>query len=425
MHMVTAVFGSSLWAVRASTFVAGVLIVPATYVMMRLYQGKDAALLSVALVSASSPLIEYSFNARGYSLEALLIVISATLAGFAVLRDSQGAWLALPVSASLALYAIPAAIYGVWGVFLYVLLARHEQWRKMLKLWAATAVLTVILYAPVVATVGLSAITNNQWVAPIARSTWPSAFASELRHLWTYWNMDLPAVLGFLVAAGALATLLNKGSRQSPPLSVFLCIVGVACAVTALQSVVPPRRSWLFLLPFWLSVSAAGCVASVRKLNQSYWLAPLLSVFVAAWMGATVLHYKSLRHSVSESVGCRSAESIVLDAKNQLSAGAQFISASVDFFDSSLDYQVRQHHISYRPSPTGGLLIVTPAGQPPERTLTLARLPANQVVSIVQIGKYEDADVYLGQRGAALPFTPRGTTEMGVYTSLVASEQAR
>ncbi len=416
MHISTSAFGACVWAVRLPTLMAGILLVPATYAMARLYHGKNAALMAVALVSASSPLIEYSFNARGYSLGALLFVTMIVLVGLAG-RGSAGAWLGLPAAAALALYAVPTMVYGVGGVFLYLLVSRINL-RRALCAMILTAVFTLVLYAPVLATIGFSAIADDKWIAPLAQDLLLPRFTSELLSLWVYWNLDLPVLISVLVGAGAIVALLHPRMLRLPLLAVLLCVAVVGCGLIAAQRVVPYRRTWLFLLPLFLAVAAAGWSVVIRKVGRAEILAAVLSLAVAGWMGTTVLSDKSLRHSGIESVGGRSAEQVVLGMKDHLLRGGQFICS--DYFDSSLDFYMVVHKIPYAPSPTGELLIVTPSGKSPERTLDLAGISPDNVPSIRQVARYEDADIYLGQRARSLPFRPSGSGEMGAFTALAA-----
>lgn len=414
MHLSTSVFGESLWALRLPTLISGILLVPATYAAIRVYHGKEAALLAAALVSASSPLIEYSFNARGYSLSALLFAAMVVLAGIATRRGMAGGWILLPVSAALAIYSVPTTVYGVCGVFLYLILATRA-WRRVLYAGVQTGLLTLALYTPVLATVGLSAITSNQWVAPVPGGLWLPTFAHEAQSLWNYWNMDLPSAVSVILGVGCLGLLVRKGSLAAP-LAIALCVMTVSFVLLRAQRVVPPRRTWLFLLPIVLGCCASGLSILIGKLRAPGWVPAIFSLALAAWMGLTVLTAKSLRHSTSESVGGGSAEAVVLGMKEHLSHGDQFVCAGADYFDSSLDYYMRLHRIPYHPSPNGHLLIVSPPGLGPERTLELAGIPRAEAGSIRPAAHYEEADVSYCDRGSGLPFNPRGSPGMGAFT---------
>ena len=413
MHCSTSLFGLSLWSVRLPTVIAGILLLPATYIAVRLYHGKNAALLASALIAASSPLIEYSFNARGYGFGALFMILMVLMIGMATVRASNGGWILLPVMAALALYSVPTMVYGVAGAFLYLLLSR-SAWRRTLIAMTATGALSVLFYAPVFATVGLSAMTNNKWTAAVPRNLWWPLFQKEIGSLWKYWNMDVPPFIVFLIVWGFLLNLASRKAVRLPPWALFALIVVVACVLVPIQGIVPPRRVWLFLLPLWLSSAGAGGMILIRASKHEDRATAILALIVSFWMGANVLNAKSLRHSGIESVGGRSSEAIVLAVKDRLAHGAQFICS--DFFDSPLDFEMTLHHIPYAPSPLGDLLIVTPKGKSPARTLELASIPENEVIGIHQIGSYEDEDVYAAKRGPGLPFVPRGTTEMGAFT---------
>ncbi len=412
MHISTSLFGASVWTVRLPTLIVGVFLIPATYAMTGLYHGKNAALIAAALVSASSPLIEYSFNARGYSLGALFFLLMIVFVGLAQ-RRMGGAWILLPVSAALSLYAVPTMVYGVGGVFLYLLLGRSEI-SKVLFAGFCTGLLTVVLYAPVLATVGPSAITSNKWVLPVPRNLWVSEFGRELMSLWIYWNLDLPRVITILLGVGIVAgVVFSPKTLRLPPLAAFFCVAAVAGVLLPLQRVVPFRRNWLFLLPLCFASAAVGLDTLIRKLRHSDVISATLAILVTAWMGGTVLAAKSLRNSGIEAAGGHGSEAIVLGMKDRLLNGDQFVCS--DSFDSPLDFEMYVHRIPYRPSAKGDLLIITPAGEPAERTLALAKVPRSEVLSIRKIAHYQDEDVYLGVRGPKLPFEPNGSAEMGEF----------
>ena len=180
------------------------------------------------------------------------------------------------------------------------------------------------------------------------------------------------------------------------------------------KGVVPPRRTWLSLLPMVLGTCAAGLSTLIRIVRGPAWLAAGCSCVLAAWMGITVLTAQSLLHYGLESMGGRSAEAVVLGMKEHLSHGDQFVCS--DYFDSSLDYYMRLHNISYHPSPNGHLLVVSPPGRGPERTLGLAGITSGEVGSIQRLAQFKEAEVYFCARGPSLQFNPRGSTEMGTFT---------
>ena len=410
-HLATSILGDASWVTRLPVFIAGVLLVPVTYAAVRLFTGKDAALLAAALVSSSSPLIEYSFNARGYGLGALLFVAAIALIGL-LLRGLSGAWILLPLTAALCLYSVPTMVYGVVGIYFYLLLWRRRDLRHTIAAIFATAALTLLLYAPVLLTFGPAAITGNRWVVPVPRYELGSDSLRELWSLWWYWNLDVPVLLSALILVAALTPLLLRGLRRSSPFApIFLLVAAAATALISIQLVVPPRRIWLFLLPVYFASAATGVNLFISR-ARFHELAALL---LAAVMGGSVLAHKSLRHDGIEATGLRSAGAIVLAARPFLEHGAQFI--CIENSDAGLAYVMRSQNIRYHPSASGDLLILAKKNQTPQDTLQQVGLPT-QVVGLHQVGSFEDANLYAARRAPQVPFALTLNDREGPFTFL-------
>ena len=76
IHVATVVLGNEPWVVRLGALAAGLGLIPAIYALTRRLCGPPEGLLAAALVAASEPLIDYSTNARGYTLVALVTVLA-------------------------------------------------------------------------------------------------------------------------------------------------------------------------------------------------------------------------------------------------------------------------------------------------------------------------------------------------------------
>ena len=179
VHLTTAVLGGSEWAVRLPAFVAGILLVPATYVAGRALHGKHAGLVAAALVAASSVLVEYSTNARGYTLLALCFVLLLAL-GTRLLRSSNPAeWLAFAVLGAIGLFTVPVMLYAFGALATWLglsfLIAGEGRLlrRRLLPSVAAAALLAAIAYAPIVAASGPSSLVGNEFVQSLTgASSW-------------------------------------------------------------------------------------------------------------------------------------------------------------------------------------------------------------------------------------------------------------
>src|SRR5947207_15045799 len=72
--------GNEPWSLRLPAFIAGTLLIPAAYLLAHRLYNRHAALLSAALVACSSILIEFTTNARGYTLICLITLLVFALA---------------------------------------------------------------------------------------------------------------------------------------------------------------------------------------------------------------------------------------------------------------------------------------------------------------------------------------------------------
>ena len=76
----TFIFGNHPWAIRLPAFVAGVAMIPMSYVAAKRFYGEGAGLITAAFVASSSVLVEFSTNARGYTLVAAIFLALILLA---------------------------------------------------------------------------------------------------------------------------------------------------------------------------------------------------------------------------------------------------------------------------------------------------------------------------------------------------------
>ena len=94
MHLSYGRFGISPAALRLPAFLVGVLVAPTAYLAGAQLYGRHAALLAAGLTAVSAQLVEFSTNARGYSIAAFLGVALLALAP-RVLRSTNLTWWAL------------------------------------------------------------------------------------------------------------------------------------------------------------------------------------------------------------------------------------------------------------------------------------------------------------------------------------------
>jgi hypothetical protein len=262
-HVSTRHFGSDPWAIRLPAFIAGCLLIPATYLAGRaLYRG-GAGLLAAGLVAGSSPLIDYSANARGYSLGALAFVLLLMLGRTMSLYPSVFAAMAFAVVAALGIWAVPTTALALGTVVLWLAVEtcvrrgrRPTRIAFLAAALVAAGVLTVVLYGPVLL-VGAAGLTNN--------SDYTTDLGTVIGDVAGQWTRDMPVVVIGLLAIGLVVGLVRHwrvSDVRVPPLGASVPVVLVALAAGRL---VQYPRTWLFLLPLAFITAAAGVVYAVAR----------------------------------------------------------------------------------------------------------------------------------------------------------------
>lgn len=266
IHAATARLGRAPWVIRLPALIAGVLLIPATYALVRRLAGRPAAPLAAALVAGSSPLISYSADGRGYTLLALCSTALAAVATRLADRERVRDWAAFALLGPLGFFAIPIMLYPYGGVVLWMILVRPRAGRgravrpdRLVLVVVISAAATLLLYLPVLARSGVEALVANRFVAPLPWHEVARALPATLVRAWRQWNADLPRPLGIALAAcaviGLVGAMRHRG-RRGRMFGLAGTILGWGLGVASLQRVAPYERVWLFLMPLY-----AGCVA--------------------------------------------------------------------------------------------------------------------------------------------------------------------
>jgi hypothetical protein len=120
------------------------------------------------------------------------------------------------------------------------------------------AILSFVLYVPVVVVSGPERLVANRFVEPLGGAELVRDLTTSLARTWSLWNRDLPwpAVLLLVVGVG-LQSAQDLRQRRAP---LALLAVGVSLGLVLVQRVAPFERVWLFLLPVYYVEGIAGLV---------------------------------------------------------------------------------------------------------------------------------------------------------------------
>ncbi|HEX6052624.1 MAG TPA: glycosyltransferase family 39 protein [Gemmatimonadaceae bacterium] len=280
--------GDDPWVLRLPAYVAGVAMIPMTYWVGRRVFGSTAAYVGTALVAGSGALVLYSTNARGYTMICAATLILAGLLLRLRERPSVTLWAAVVVVAALGMWTIPVMLLPAGGLASWFVLSalsddtserRGDLVRVGLAI-VATALLTALLYRPILSRHGLAALTENAFVSATPWRVFYRDLSSSIEHLSSGWSLGIPSpiavALGACAAVGLVSARRRDAMRVSMAGSVYLW-----CAVLLIVTHrVPFARVWLFLVAPTALFAACGLVRLLAS-------RPSVHEQVVMWPGAS------------------------------------------------------------------------------------------------------------------------------------------
>jgi hypothetical protein len=333
--------GGAPWVIRLPAFLAGLLLVPATYLAALALYERRTALLSAGCVAASSFLIEYSTDARGYILMSLLALCLLCVAVYVKDHKNRFAWLLFVFLAAAGFYTLPIMLYplgaiGLWLLLCYFARDVHPTYGRSFLVYlfgagGAAALLTLGLYAPIIRGAGLQALTGNPYVAPLGVGVFVPELLGSIVATWKSWIRDIPPAIVVLLVVFFLASLLLFKSRSAHRLPLAPVMVAWCLGLVLLQRVAPWARVWLFLMPFffiWVAAGALGLIGGFLERHtprgDAYFIAGVL--LLSLFLGWRVLASDSILTS-GQTGTLNAAQPIALYLKDRLHSGDVVVSA--------------------------------------------------------------------------------------------------
>jgi hypothetical protein len=354
VHISFLLFGIQPWAVRLPVVAAGVLVVPAGYVLARRLYGRPTALLSAALLAGAPLMVNLSTDARGYILICLFSLLAFSLGVYVQRHKNRAAWELIVLFSALGFYSTPIMIYPFGVLVTWLLLAAlggetrpaYGSLRSFLKYLAtaaaACALLTALLYTPIFLTYGVKAVVANRFVLPLSLGDFLSILPGKIVETWNNWNTGIP-IIGFIFLAGGVFSLLlhrRISIYQAPLQAAAVLWLAVELPV---QRPYPWPKLWAWLLPLFLIWGSAGLLGLFKdvKLRGRFNLAMLLSgAAILAVLGASVA---GAARSFPAMNAYGEIETTTIYLKGQLRQGDIVVAANPD--DAPLWYYFQLHQI--------------------------------------------------------------------------------
>ncbi len=278
------VFGDHPWSLRLPAVVFGIASLPMLYVLGARVTSRLEAIGAAILLAVSYHHVWFSQNARGYTILLFCAVLTTYLLLAGLRENKRSAYVQYGVVAALSAYTHLTMVLFVVGQAVVVgahLLAR-AQWRFKPRDWqdpalgfATAAVVTVVLYAPML--VDVQAFFGREpRGAAVATAGW--AVGETLR------GLQLGVAAGSGIIVGGVLFLIGCWSyfRRNRLVLALFVVPGALlfAAVVLLQRPTFPRF-FFFLAGFALLILVRGTVVASR------WVAKRLPISLAGrWRDA-------------------------------------------------------------------------------------------------------------------------------------------
>jgi hypothetical protein len=304
-HLSIQTFGDSTFSLRLPAFLAGCSVIPLACLTGRTFYGRVAGILTAGFVAALPTFIEFSVNARGYSLQWVFILVMMCCSAILLRNPNlKTAWLLFVLAAVAGTYALPTMVIAILACAVWLLVSAVTEtglpFRQLVSYIALAgfviALLSVLFYLPPLLASGPAALLSNHYVAPLQGSFFHS-LPTLARSLWIRWTDGVPVAVVYILIAGiALGVCFDrKVSRYRVPLMLLLW-AWTFCFAWA-RNIVGYPRVWSFLLLAAVITASAGLSLGVRmfrKPNRQVVFAGAISVGFALVIGASLLRQRLL-----------------------------------------------------------------------------------------------------------------------------------
>ncbi len=265
----TSLFGNSVVAMRIPSLLASIGIIYFVYAICKRF-GQNGVF--GALTTAIWPyLIAYSNNSRGYSLFCLLSLILVYIYIISRAHFNNFALILIALISSFGIFTIPTFIFITLGIYIWISIdyyffiseKRNGILEINLLLILFTFLFSVILYLPVffLSPNGYLSVLNNKNI--INRSL---SFESYVNQIFPHIRKSLIEIsqmlpnfyICILLILFFLGLYFYLNDKKTLELILFPSIIISSISVITFKLVIPPERTWIFLVPYFLIVVDNG-----------------------------------------------------------------------------------------------------------------------------------------------------------------------
>ncbi|MGD0750467.1 MAG: glycosyltransferase family 39 protein [Anaerolineales bacterium] len=306
VYFSTMIFGKGAWVVRLPAFLAGVVLVPASYWLASRFYDRWTALGTAFLVAWFPPLVAYSNDARGYTMVALFTLLTLALGDHVRKDKNLFYWALISLFSALGLYTIPTMLYPFGVLFVWLFLENqvsgpgpYRTKKEFLMYWLAAglgaAVLTALFYTPILIYTGAEKLFANDMLAPVPWKDLLVTVSARIQGTWVEWTTQVPIAVVIFLEIGWVLSLVFHFKIAQARIPLQLAALLWFSAIEFIQRANAEQRVWSFLMPLVLLWAAAGTFGLLQKVRLKFSLgiplaAPLFGLILiygfwhASWL---------------------------------------------------------------------------------------------------------------------------------------------
>jgi hypothetical protein len=279
------VFGTSEFAVRLPSLIAGVALVPAMYWVGKVVFNRRTGWIAAVLATIAPFCVWYSQEARMYSQFMLFAAIAIGAQVLAIRRGRWYDWALYAVSTALLFWTqyfgiMPIVVQQVgFGWAIWHARHRRREWRRLAKGWAITLVAIGVMVAPVIpilqtqyaayANRGIGLIPSQAGAGSSAIGGTISIYSVGANLIWAFFGYHADGAMVQIAALWPLLMLLAfvmLGRGRSGP---SLLLLGLVLVPMAALFAIGSRRSDLFELRYFCGSVPAMLLLAARVLTAT------------------------------------------------------------------------------------------------------------------------------------------------------------
>jgi len=249
---------NEIW-VRGLSALFGVSSIAAAGVFAHETFGAKVGVMTASFLTFHNYLIQYSQEARGYSLATLLAILAAQYLWRAVERNSSLHWAMFSVITVLGIYThmyISLLVAAQW-----VWLIASRRWNRKAG-WAYMSIVVAIL--PILYVIAENGLNPIAWIHPLN----VDQMVKEFRELSGIGSLFLPIAIAALCLYASIAVRKSSNNDDARAFGAIISMAALPFVFAMTAAMFKPlffARYMMFCLPF-LAIAAAVAIARLPKL---------------------------------------------------------------------------------------------------------------------------------------------------------------